>query len=91
MVEVFHITTDQAQQIYNLGKTLVEDDKNDLGYLKYYNRPHEYHGEIHRDHPSMWHHWIPGIFIMTIGQVLGVYAQFREIQESVQNGQIEQS
>lgn len=88
---MLHITTDQAQQIYNLGKTLVADDAHDLGYLKYYNRPHVYHGVESRDHPSMWHHWIPGIFIMTLGQVLGVYAQLREIQESVQNGQLEQS
>jgi len=88
---MFHITTGQAEQIYNLGLSLVKDDADDLGYLKYENRPHVYHGVESRDHPSMWHHWIPGVFIMVVGQALGVYAQMMEIKESVQNGKLEES
>jgi len=88
---MFHITTGQAEQIYNLGLSLVRDDAHDLGYLKYENRPVEYHGKPSPNHPSMWHHWPWGIMIMTLGQVLGVYAQMMEIRDSVQNGQLEQS
>ena len=73
-----------AEKIYNLGDFLLWDDRFDIGYLQYKNRPHMYHGKLEKDHPSTWHHWPIGIFAMALGQLLGTVATLKDMQNAVQ-------
>lgn len=77
------LTKEYAEALYNLGEFLVEDDKFDLGYYAYKNRPHYYHGKLERDHPSTYHHWPLGILFMVSGGILGTIVNLMEMKDSI--------
>ena len=64
---------------------MLHDDKMDIGYTVYYNRPHEYNGELVKDHPSFWHHWPLGVGFMFAGQMLGVFDTLLEMKNAMSN------
>ena len=80
-----------AERIYNLGDFLLWDDRFDIGYGVYNNRPHMYGGKLEKDHPSPWHHWPIGIFAMALGQFLGTVATLNDMQNGIQSEQQEQT
>lgn len=72
----------QAESIYNLGELLLHDDKHDIGYFTYYNRPHYYHGKLEKDHPSPYHHWPIGVALMFVGELLGTLATLNDMKQA---------
>lgn len=74
----------QAESIYNLGELLLHDDKMDIGYFTYYNRPHKYQGRLVKDHPSPYHHWPIGIALMFVGELLGTLATLNDMKTAAQ-------
>lgn len=72
-----------ARGLYNTGLLLLYDDKHDIGYGAYKNRPHIYHGRLEKDHPSVLHHWPLGIGMMFGGEILGVIDTLLEMQRAM--------
>ena len=70
--------------LYNTGLLLLHDDKMDIGYTIYYDRPHYYNGQLVKDHPSFMHHWPFGIAFMFAGQMMGVLDTLLEMKRAMQ-------
>ena len=73
-----------GEKLYKLGDFLLYDDRHDIGYTVYRNRPHYYHGKLEKDHPSPYHHWPLGIVCLAAGQLLGTMATLLEMKQAVQ-------
>lgn len=73
-----------ARGLYNTGELLLYDDKHDIGYFTYYNRPHVYHGKLEKDHPSPLHHWPVGVIFMFAGQMLGIVDTLNQMKLGMQ-------
>lgn len=72
-----------AKVIYNLGHTLIQDDKADLGWLSYRNRPnHVYHGKRSPSHPSNFHHWQIGTVLCMLGQMMAIGALAQDVYDT---------
>lgn len=70
--------------LYDTGLLLLHDDKMDIGYGAYFNRPHYYNNELVKDHPSVWHHWPLGVAMMFGGEMLGVLDTLLEMKRAMQ-------
>lgn len=73
-----------GKKLYNLGDFLLYDDRHDIGYTVYRNRPHYYHGKLEKDHESPYHHWPLGILFLALGQTLGTLATLNDMKQAVQ-------
>lgn len=72
-----------AKAIYNLGHTLIQDDKADLGWVTYRNRHnHTYHGKKAPHHPSPFHHWQAGTLLCMIGQMMALGALAQDVYDT---------
>ncbi len=81
------VTIPIAKFIHLIGEYLIEDDKDDIGKTVYYGDVyHEYHGEIHPDHPGFMHHWMIGGFMVATGQALGTISVVKEMVRNMQSG-----
>jgi hypothetical protein len=76
-----------AEGMYNLGRFLIEDDKFDVGHFAYRNRPHYYHGEFSKDHPSPLHHWIYGTLLIVGAEVMGTLLTLKQMRDGYIEGQ----
>lgn len=74
-----------GEKLYNLGDFLLYDDRHDIGYTVYYNRPHYYHDRLEKDHPSPLHHWPLGILFMALGQTIGTLATLNDMKNATQD------
>ena len=85
----FHADKDVSKILYNLGKSMIEDDKSDLGWVTYRNRRlHRYHGRAAPDHSSPVHHWMAGTLLCLIAQGLALVQtanDAREVYQEIQN------
>lgn len=83
MVEV---DKDVAKILYNLGESMIHDDRGDLGYVTYRNRKlHHYGGKLAPDHPSPVHHWMLGTLLCLTAQGLALVKTAQEAQEVYQD------
>ena len=74
-----YIPDDVSKVIHEFGALLVRDDASDIGYFSYRNRTtHYYFGRQAPHHPSPWHHWQGGAFMMLIGMLGSLFAKFGE-------------
>lgn len=81
-----HADKDVSKILYNLGKSMIEDDKSDLGWVTYKNRRlHRYHGRAAPDHASPVHHWMAGTLLCLIAQGLALVQTATEAQEVYQS------
>jgi hypothetical protein len=81
-----------AKAIYNLGHTLIQDDKADLGWITYRNRNnHFYHGKQAPHHPSPFHHWQLGTVLCMIGQAMALGALASDLTETAYDTPSEES
>ena len=72
--------------MYDLGEALIADDKGDLGYFSYRNRPrHRYHGVSSPRHDSALHHWQAGVLLMLGAQFLHLSQLVNEAKEVVED------
>lgn len=78
-----NLDADLAKAIYNLGHTLIQDDKADLGYLSYRNRTnHVYHGKVAPHHPSPLHHWQVGTLLCMLAQFMSIGALAQDVYDT---------
>lgn len=72
-----------AKAIYNLGHSLIQDDKGDLGWMSYRNRnTHTYHGKVAPHHPSPLHHWQAGTLLCMLAQFMSIGALASDLTET---------
>ena len=77
---------DVAKILYNLGESMIHDDRGDLGYVTYRNRKlHHYGGKPAPDHPSPVHHWMLGTLLCLTAQGLALVKTAQEAQEVYQD------
>jgi hypothetical protein len=80
---VVFVDKDLARAIYDLGHTLIQDDKADLGYTTYRNRTnHRYHGKLAPHHPSPFHHWQAGTLLCLVGQLMSLGALYQDVYDT---------
>ena len=73
---------DVAKILYNLGASMIEDDKSDLGWVTYSNRRlHHYGGRHAPNHANPFHHWMAGTALCLISQAMALVSTAREAQE----------
>jgi hypothetical protein len=72
-----------AKTIYNLGSSLIQDDKGDIGWITYRNRNnHVYHGKVAPNHPSPFHHWQIGTILCMLGQAMALGAMAQDVYDT---------
>ncbi len=72
-----------AKAIYNLGHSLIQDDKGDIGWITYRGRQnHVYHGKKAPDHPGVLHHWMAGTVLCMIAQAMSIGALANDLTET---------
>ena len=75
----------ECELIYNLGETLLYDDRQDIGFFTYRKRKnHYYNGKKSEDHPSPVHHWQLGALLVLFSEIAGLVAIAREMQKPPQ-------
>ena len=68
--------------MYDIGATMIYDDRADLGYFSYKNRRnHKYNGKYSPDHASPFHHWQIGLIMMLGAQFLQLNQLANEARE----------
>lgn len=68
--------------MWDLGETLIIDDKDDLGYFSYKGRNrHRYHGQNNPNHPLPFHHWQAGVMLLGLSQILTLASLARDVKE----------
>ena len=71
-----------AKKVHDLGYMMILDDKDDVGWFSYSHRPyHTYRGKPSPKHPSPWHHWQLGGFMMVVAEIAGILEMAREMQQ----------
>ena len=72
-----------AKAIYNLGHSLIQDDKGDIGWITYRGRQnHTYHGKVAPDHPSPFHHWQIGTILCMLGQAMALGSLAQDVYDT---------
>jgi hypothetical protein len=72
----------ECEIIYNLGETLLYDDRGDIGFFTYRKRKnHYYNGKKSEDHPSPVHHWQLGALLVLFSEIAGLLAIAREMKK----------
>jgi len=84
---IANVTMPIAKFIHLMGEFMIADDRDDLFKTVYYgDYNHYYHGEVHPDHPSPFHHWMWGGFLVLTGQTLGALSMAREMYHMHKEG-----
>lgn len=80
---MINFNADLAKVIYNLGHTMILDDKADLGWVTYRGRHnHTYHGKKAPDHPSPFHHYMIGSVLCMLAQAMSIGALANDLTET---------
>lgn len=86
-----HIDKDVSKILYNLGESMIHDDRGDLGWTTYRNRRlHRYQGRAAPHHASPLHHWIWGTGLCLVAQMMALAQtanEAREVYEDIQAAQ----
>jgi hypothetical protein len=70
---------DMAKILYNLGESMIYDDRGDLGWVTYRNRRlHQYGGKPAPNHSSPVHHWMAGTALCLMAQAMALVATAQE-------------
>jgi len=76
------VDRDIAKILYNLGESMIHDDKSDLGWTTYRNRKtHHYGGHLAPNHSSPFHHWQVGTLLCLTALGMGLMKTAQEAQE----------
>lgn len=77
-----NLSIPECEILYNLGETLLYDDRQDIGFFTYRKRQnHYYNGKKSEDHPSALHHWQLGALLVLFSEIAGLVAIAREMQK----------
>lgn len=76
---------DIAKILYNLGESMIHDDRGDLGWVTYRNRKtHHYGGHLAPNHSSPFHHWQAGTLLCLVAQAMALISTAQEAQTVLQ-------
>ena len=79
------VDKDVAKILYNLGESMIHDDKADIGWTTYSNRRlHYYGGRPAPSHTSPVHHWMAGTALCLIAQAMALVSTAQEASEVYQ-------
>lgn len=77
-----HFDEDFNKILYNFGKSMIYDDRSDLGFGTYRNRNnHKYNGVVAPHHPSPFHHWMLGSSLVLFSQLMSLANVAKEAAE----------
>lgn len=83
---------DMAKILYNLGESMIHDDRGDLGWVTYRNRRlHTYGGRPAPNHSNPMHHWMAGTLLCLTAQAMALVSTAQEAQAVYQDIQAELS
>lgn len=89
-----HADKDVSKILYNLGASMIADDKSDLGWTTYRNRRlHHYQGRAAPHHESPVHHWMAGTALCLIAQMMALAQtanDARQVFEDIQASQADE-
>jgi hypothetical protein len=81
--DVINFDPNLAKAIYNLGHSLIQDDKADIGWMTYRNRHnHIYHGKKSPDHLSPFHHYQVGSLLCMLAQFMSIGALAQDVYDT---------
>ena len=87
-----HFDKDAARILYDVGASMIEDDKSDLGWTTYSQRRlHHYHGHRATEHSTPFHHWQLGTLLCLTAQFLALAQTAQEAHDVFQEMQSELS
>lgn len=80
----FSADRDVAKILYNLGASMIHDDRGDLGWTTYHGRRlHQYGGRHAPNHSTPLHHWMAGTALCLVAQAMALVATAQEAQDVV--------
>jgi len=87
-MSTFSADKDVAKILYNVGESMIKDDKNDLAWTTYSNRRlHHYGGHRAPNHSSPFHHWQVGTALCFLSQFLALASTAIEAQQTYEEMQ----
>ena len=80
----FSADKDVAKILYNLGASMIHDDRGDLGWTTYHGRRlHHYGGRRAENHVQPLHHWMAGTALCLIAQAMALVSTAQEARDVV--------
>ena len=80
----FSADRDVAKILYNLGHSMIQDDRGDLGWTTYHGRRMHHYGGRHAPHHSQpLHHWMAGTVLCLVAQAMALVSTAQDAQDVV--------